>query len=167
MNHQDTEAQRAYLNDLSRRVIGLAMEVHRELGPGLLESAYEEALAYELTQASIRFVRQQDTPLLYKGTKLDCGYRLDLVVEGTLIVELKTVGELLPIHHAQLLTYLKLQRQPLGLLINFNVPVLKDGLKRVVSGDLFREERGGRTDWTHILGLLCVSVPLWFKSVLS
>ncbi len=167
MNHKDTEAQRTHLNDLSRRVIGLTMEVHRELGPGLLESAYEEALAYELTQSGLRFIRQQDTPLLYKGVKLDCGYRLDLVIEDELIVELKTVTELLPIHHAQLLTYLKLQRQSLGLLINFNVPVLKDGIRRVVVGDLFKDERDGKSDLRNLLGLLCASVPLWFKGVIS
>ena len=167
MNHKDTEAQRSHLNELSRRVIGLAMEVHRELGPGLLESAYEQALAYELTQAGLRFARQQDTPLLYKGVKLDCGYRLDLVIEGELLVELKTVAELLPIHHAQLLTYLKLQRQSLGLLVNFNVPVLKDGIRRVVAGDLFRDERDGKSDLRNLLGLPCASVPLWFQGLLS
>ena len=138
MNHKDTEAQRENLNELSHRVIGLCMEVHRELGPGLLESAYEEALAYEFTHAALTFARQREMPLLYKGVKLDCGYRLDFIVEGLLIIELKTVHELLPIHHAQLLTYLKLERSSLGLLINFNVPVLKDGVRRVVAGDLFK-----------------------------
>jgi GxxExxY protein len=167
MNHRDAEAQRKHLNELSGRVIGLAMEVHRELGPGLLESAYEEALAYELTQAGICFTRQQDTPLLYKGVKLDCGYRLDLVVEGELIVELKTVTELLPIHHAQVLTYLKLQGKSLGLLFNFNVPVLKDGIRRVVAGELFKAERTARSDPGHLLSLLCASVPLWFKGLFS
>ena len=138
MNHQDPETQRTKLNELSHRVIGLCMEVHRELGPGLLESTYEEALAYELTQAGLAFERQRDMPLLYKGVKLDCGYRLDFIVEGQLIVELKAVTELLPIHQAQLLTYLKLERRSLGLLINFNVPVLKDGIRRVAIGDLFK-----------------------------
>ena len=89
MNHKDTETQRSELNELSHRVIGLCIEVHRELGPGLLESAYEEALAYELTQAGLKYERQRDMPLLYKGVKLDCGYRLDFVVEGELILELK------------------------------------------------------------------------------
>ena len=131
MNHEDTEAQRSNLNELSNRVIGLCIEVHRELGPGLLESAYEEALAYELTHAGLKYERQRDMPLLYKGVKLDCGYRLDLVIEGELIIELKAATELLPVHHAQLLTYLKLERRSLGMLINFNVPILKNGIKRM------------------------------------
>lgn len=151
------------LNDLSYRVRGLCMEVHRELGPGLLESAYEEALAYELTQAGIAFQRQREAPLLYKGVKLDCGYRLDFVVEGQLIIGLKAVAEVLPIHRAQLLTYLKLERRSLGLLINFNTPVLKDGIHRVVAGDLFQNERHTRTDLGHLALLLCASVSLWFK----
>jgi GxxExxY protein len=118
--------------DFSRTVIGLAIEVHRELGPGLLESAYEECLAYELQQASIRFVRQDPVPITYKGLLLDCGYRLDLLVEDRLIVELKSVEELLPIFDAQVLTYMKLAKKSVGLLINFNVPILKMGLKRFV-----------------------------------
>ncbi len=126
------------LNTLSHRVIGLCLEVHRELGPGLLESAYEEALAHELRNAGMAFERQKETPLKYKGVDLNCGYRLDFVVEGRLIVELKAVTELLPIHHAQLLTYLRLERRHLGLLVNFNVPVLKDGLRRVAAGELFK-----------------------------
>ncbi|MDQ5977053.1 MAG: hypothetical protein QG602_25, partial [Verrucomicrobiota bacterium] len=108
MNHQDTEAQRKQLNDLGTWVIGLCIEVHRELGPGLLESAYEEALAYELTKAGLRFERQREMPLNYKGVKLNCGYRLDLIIEDELIIDLNAVNELLPVHHAQLLTYLKL-----------------------------------------------------------
>ena len=112
--------------------------MHRELGPGLLESAYEEALAYELSQAKLIFERQREVPLLYKGVVLDCDYRLDIIVENQLLLELKAVSELLPIHQAQLLTYLKLERLQLGLLINFNVPVLKDGIRRVVYGDLFK-----------------------------
>ncbi len=163
MNHEDTDTQRAKLNELSHRVIGLCMEVHRELGPGLLESAYEEALAYEFTQAGFAFERQREMPLPYKGVKLDCGYRLDFIVEGQLIIELKAVSELLPIHHAQLLTYLKLERRPLGLLINFNVPALKDGVRRVVSGDLFKQEKPTRTDLGHLALFLCASVSLWFK----
>jgi len=118
--------------DFSRTVIGLAIEVHRELGPGLLESAYEECLAYELQRASIRFVRQGPVPITYKGLLLDCGYRLDLLVEDRLIVELKSVEELLPIFDAQVLTYMKLAKKSVGLLINFNVPMLKMGLKRFV-----------------------------------
>jgi len=138
MNHKDTEAQRRKLNELSQRVIGLCIEVHRVLGPGLLESAYEAALAHELSLAGIQFQTQIDMPLKYKGIKLDCGYRLDFLIEGELIVELKAVQEVLPIHLAQLLTYLKLNGKPLGLLINFDVPLLKDGIHRVVIGDTFR-----------------------------
>jgi GxxExxY protein len=115
------------------------MEVHRTLGPGLLESAYEMALAHELTLGGLAFERQRPMPLKYKGILLDCGYRIDFVVEGKLIVEIKAVAEVLPIHQAQLLTYLKLEQKPLGLLINFNVTALKNGIKRVVRGELFRE----------------------------
>src|SRR5258708_38305609 len=113
MNHRDTEAQRIKLNDLSGKVIGLCIEIHRELGPGLLESAYEECLAYELSKAGLRFERQKPLPVRYKEVQLDCGYRLDFVVEDTLILELKAVPEILPIHEAQLLTYLKLDRKSL------------------------------------------------------
>ncbi len=139
MNHKDTESQRNHLNELSHQVIGLCIEIHRELGPGLLESAYEEALSFELRQAGLAFERQRDRPLAYKGVKLDCGYRLDFLVEHALILELKSVSEILPIHHAQLLTYLKLEQLALGLLVNFNSPILKDGIKRVVRGKLFSE----------------------------
>jgi GxxExxY protein len=128
---------------LSGRVIGACIEIHRELGPGLLESAYEECLAYELSRAGIRFERQRPLPVRYKEVQLDCGYRLDFVIEGELILELKAVTELHPIHEAQLLTYLKLDKKPLGLLINFNVPVLAKGIKRVVAGSLFADERHG------------------------
>jgi GxxExxY protein len=138
VHHGDTEARRTSLNHLCRRVLGLCINVHRELGPGLLESAYEEALAYELTQEQLNFLRQCEVPLRYKTVALDCGYRLDFLIEGELEVELKAVQELLPVHHAQVLTYLRLQRRPLGLLINFNVPVLKDGIRRIVFGDLFK-----------------------------
>ena len=106
----------------------------------MLESAYEEALAYELVRSDISFERQRETPLLYKGVPLHCGYRLDFFIEKSLILELKTVPDLLPIHHAQLLTYLKLERRTLGLLVNFNVPVLKEGIRRIVSGRLFHPE---------------------------
>ena len=109
----------------------------------MLESAYEECLAYELSNAGLRFERQRPLPVRYKEVKLDCGYRLDFVVEEALILELKAVTELHPIHEAQLLTYLKLDKKPLGLLINFNVPTLKQGVKRVACGDLFRPENGG------------------------
>jgi len=117
---------------LSHLVIGSAIEVHRELGPGLLESTYEECLAYELQRASLKIERQKPLPLVYKALQLDCGYRLDLLIEDLLIVEIKSVSELIPIFDAQVLTYLKLAKVPVGLLINFNVPVLKHGLKRLV-----------------------------------
>jgi GxxExxY protein len=145
MNHGDTESQKKHLNDLSGKVIGLCIEIHRELGPGLLESAYEECLAYELSKAGLRYERQRSLPVRYKEVQLDCGYRLDFVVEGALIVELKAITELQPIHEAQLLTYLKLDKKSLGLLINFNVPTLKQGVKRVVCGGLFKDETGGRS----------------------
>jgi GxxExxY protein len=118
--------------DFYHTVIGLAVDVHRELGPGLLESAYEECLAYELRQSLTRFVRQEPVPITYKGLQLECGYRLDLLIEDRLVVELKSVDELLPTFDAQLLTYMKLASKSVGLLINFNVPVLKMGLKRFV-----------------------------------
>src|SRR5437764_15046076 len=105
------ETERQRLNEVSRKVIGLCIEIHRELGPGLLESAYEECLAYELSKAGLRFERQRALPVRYKEVQLDCGYRLDLVIEDALIVELKAVTELHPIHEAQLLTYLKLEKK--------------------------------------------------------
>jgi GxxExxY protein len=117
---------------LSNRVIGCALEVHRELGPGLLESAYEQCLFYELGQAGIAAQHQLELPIRYKGVELDCGYRIDLFVEQQLIVELKCVERLLPIHEAQLLTYLKLSGAKVGLLMNFNERYLKDGIKRLV-----------------------------------
>lgn len=164
MNQKTDVAKKEKLNELSHRVLGLCLEVHRELGPGLLESAYEEALAHELTQAGISFTRQAEVPLRYKGASLSCGYRLDFVIDGELILELKAVTELLPVHHAQLLTYLKLERRALGLLINFNVPVLKDGIRRVVAGGLFKDEKHGRADLTRLITLLFASIPVWFRS---
>ncbi|MBL9136353.1 MAG: GxxExxY protein [Verrucomicrobiales bacterium] len=150
MYHRDTEAQRRGLNELTERVIGLSIEIHRELGPGLLESAYDECLAFEISRAGLSFRRQEPMPVRYKEVELDCGYRLDFVVENALILELKAVTQLLPIHDAQLLTYLRLSGKSLGLLINFNVPVLTRGVKRVVCGDLFREryvpQRHGGTE---------------------
>ena len=119
-------------DDLSHRVIGCAIEVHRALGPGLLESAYEQCLAHELTQNNIRFQFQHPQPVEYKGFHLDCGYRIDLLVEDMLILELKSVDKLTTIHEAQLLTYMKLAGVKTGLLINFNVTKLKDGIKRFV-----------------------------------
>ena len=138
MNHKDTEAKRKALNELSQRMIGLCIEIHRTLGPGLLESAYEAALAHELPLAGFAFERQIDMPLEYKGVKLDCAYRLDFLIACELIVELKAVQEVLLVHTAQLLTYLRLRGKPLGLLINFNVPTLREGIHRVVIGDTLR-----------------------------
>jgi GxxExxY protein len=117
---------------LSSRVIACAIEVHRHLGPGLLESAYEQCLAHELGLANIPFSVQHPVPVAYKGTHLDCGYRIDLLVDKKLIVELKSVHALAPIHEAQLLTYMKLSQASIGLLMNFNVQLLKDGIKRMV-----------------------------------
>jgi len=127
----DAEARR--LDEISDVVIGACIEIHQHLCPGLLESAYEECLCHELSVRGIPFERQKPLPVIYKSVRLDCGYRLDLIVDGKLIVELKAVEELLPIHEAQLLTYLKLANLPFGLLINFHVPVLKHGLKRIVN----------------------------------
>ena len=118
---------------MSKRIVGAAIEVHRQLGPGLLESAYEECLCYELRAQEILFERQKALPVVYKGMNLDCGYRLDILVENLVVVELKSVEKIEPIHEAQLLTYLKLADLWLGLLINFNVSVLKDGIKRKVN----------------------------------
>jgi GxxExxY protein len=121
------------INGLTEMIIGAAIEVHRQLGPGLLESAYEQCLCHELTLRSSNFQRQVPLPVSYKGILLDCGYRIDILVESLVVVELKTVDELHPIHEAQLLTYLKLLKAPVGLLINFQVPLLKDGLKRIAN----------------------------------
>ena len=121
------------INKLTGQVIGAAIEVHKILGPGLLESAYEECLCRELFLRKMSFERQVPLPIDYKGVKLDCGYRLDILVPDQLIVELKACEVLLPIHEAQLLTYLKLTGIKIGLLINFNVPVLKDGIKRLAN----------------------------------
>jgi GxxExxY protein len=118
---------------LSREIIGAAIEVHRRLGPGLLESAYEECLCLELTERNIQLERQKMLPVVYRGRELDCGYRLDLLVEGLVVVELKAVDCLEQIHSAQVLTYLKLSQLKLGMLINFNVPMLKAGIKRIVN----------------------------------
>ncbi len=121
-----------YEKDLTEQIIGAAIEVHRELGPGLLESAYEACLAREFSIRHLAFEQEKPLSLEYKGAHVDSGYRLDFMVAGKIIVELKTVDELQPIHEAQLLTYLKLTGCRVGLLINFNVPVLKQGIKRRV-----------------------------------
>src|SRR5215469_11047646 len=115
---------------LTERIIGFAIEVHRQLGPGLLESAYEECLCYELQENGLQFRRQVPLPVVYKSIRLDCGYRIDLLVDERVILELKTVERLISIHDAQLLTYLKLSGVRTGLLLNFNSPVLKDGIRR-------------------------------------
>jgi len=119
---------------LSREIIGAAIEVHRNLGPGLLESAYEQCLAHELASRSIPFELQKAMPVEYKGVKLDCGFRLDLLVGGAVVVEIKSVEELSPVHEAQVLTYLKLTGCRLGLLLNFNERRMADGIQRMVLG---------------------------------
>jgi GxxExxY protein len=119
-------------NDITREIIGAAIEVHKRLGPGLLESAYEECLLHELRLRNLSVDRQKGLPVVYKEVKLDCGYRLDLLVEGRVVVELKSVENLAPIHEAIILTYLRLSGQKTGLLISFNVTVLKDGVRRFI-----------------------------------
>ena len=117
---------------LSQRVIGCAIEVHRQTGPGLLESTYEQCLSYELRGQNIRHALQKEMPISYKGIALKCGYRVDVLIEDCLLIELKAVEKILPIHEAQLLTYMKLAGVKIGLLINFNEKLLKDGIKRFV-----------------------------------
>ena len=117
---------------LTDQVIGLAMEVHRQLGSGLLESAYEQCLCHELANANMGFERQKYIGIDYKGTRLNCGFRADLIVENKLLIELKAIERILPIHEAQLLTYVKLSEIGTGLILNFNTKVLKDGIKRMV-----------------------------------
>jgi GxxExxY protein len=119
-------------NELTHEIIGAAIEVHRALGPGLLESAYEECLRQELVLRELRFERQKPIPLVYKDARLDCGFRIDVLVEGRIVVELKSIAALAPIHEAIMLTYLRLSRCRLGLLINFNVQTLKDGVRRFI-----------------------------------
>ncbi|MEJ2431423.1 MAG: GxxExxY protein [Deltaproteobacteria bacterium] len=121
------------VNDLTGGVIGAAIEVHKALGPGLLESTYEECFCIELGLRNLPYERQKEIAITYKGVNLDCVYRLDIVISNQLIVELKACDSIQPIHEAQLLTYLKLSGIKVGLLINFNVPVLKEGIKRLVN----------------------------------
>lgn len=118
---------------LATSVVHAAFNVHRTLGPGLLESAYEQCLAIELSLAGIAFEREKVLPLVYRGRTIDTAYRLDLIVGGKLLVELKAIESIAPIHQAQLVTYLKLLELPLGLLINFNVPLIKDGIRRILN----------------------------------
>jgi GxxExxY protein len=120
------------LNRITEAVIGAAIQVHRELGPGLLESAYEACLAHELTERGVRFERQAPLPIYYRGVQLECGYRMDFLVESLVVVELKAIEKLLPIHEAQLISYLKLSKHRVGLLMNFHVRVLKEGIKRLI-----------------------------------
>ncbi|MCZ7582748.1 MAG: GxxExxY protein [Deltaproteobacteria bacterium] len=128
-NHRDTETQRDPLSD---KIIGAAIEVHRNLGPGLLESIYEQCLAHELEASGLTFQRQVEILVIYKGRRLDAVYRVDLVVDQEIIVELKCVERLLPIHEAQLLTYLRMTNLRKGLLLNFNIPTMRAGIKRMV-----------------------------------
>jgi len=120
-------------NEISEKIIGCAIQVHRELGPGLLESSYQECLYFELLQSGLFVEKQKALPLVYKEVKLECGYRLDLIVENKVIIEVKSVEMLNDIHLAQVLTYLKLSECKLGLLMNFNVVLLKSGIKRIVN----------------------------------
>jgi len=126
-----TESEK--LNQITEAIIGAAIEVHRALGPGLLESAYEACTAFEVAQRGLRVEEQKPLPVVYREVRLDCGYRLDLLVEEAVIVEIKAVERLMPIHQAQLLSYLKLSGCKVGLLINFNVEILKHGVRRVVN----------------------------------
>jgi len=128
--------QKEYLNKLSGIILDCSIEVHRNLGPGLLESVYEVCLCKELSLRGIKFQKQVSLPVNYKGEKLDVDYRIDLLVENEIIVELKSVEQMIPVYEAQLLTYLKLADKKLGLLINFNVPRLVDGFKRMLNGYL-------------------------------
>src|SRR5687767_13008306 len=129
----NVDPERERLDLLTEKIIGFAIDVHRALGPGLRESAYEECLCYELSQSRIAFTRQTPLPVTYKNVKLDCGYRMDVLVDNSVILEIKTVERLVGIHEAQLLSYLKLSGIRVGLLLNFHVPVLMNGLKRMVN----------------------------------
>ncbi len=125
---------RMHVNELSRAVIAAAMKVHSALGPGLLENAYKACLLYELRKAGIRAESEVTLPVVYDGVRIDLGYRLDILVEDVLIVELKSAEALTPVHQAQLMSYLKLSGRPVGLLINFKVAHLREGIKRIVNG---------------------------------
>ena len=132
MNHRDTEGTENSKDPVTAGIINAAIEVHRTLGPGLLESAYEECLCHELSLRHIPFERQVQLPVTYKSVKLDCGFRIDILIPGKLVIELKAVEQLQPVHDAQLLTYLKLSGIRTGLILNFNVPLLRDGIRRLV-----------------------------------
>jgi GxxExxY protein len=121
-------------NEIANKVIGLAIEVHSALGPGLLESAYQECLFYKIGKAGLKVEKEKPMPLVFEDVKLECGYRIDLLVENKLVIEIKSVESLNDVHLAQTLTYMKLGNYKLGLLINFNVALLKNGIRRVVNG---------------------------------
>lgn len=121
-----------HINQITEKIIGSAIEVQKQLGPGLLESAYEECLAHELILNDIEYIRQKPVPIIYKDIKLECGYRIDLLVENQVVVELKSVDAINPVYEAQILTYMKFAQKKIGLLMNFNVLRLKDGLKRYI-----------------------------------
>ncbi len=134
------------LNKITETIIGVAINIHRALGLGLLESAYEACMVYDLVQAGLKVDQQKPLPVVYRGVKLECSYRLDLIIEHEVIVEIKSIEKLLPIHKAQLMSYLKLSGCKVGLLINFNVEVLKSGIQRVVNNfpDSLRAQRSLR-----------------------
>ena len=132
--HMSEDDEKERLNSLSNCIIGAALRVHNELGPGMLESAYEACLMYELIDQGLNVERQKPVPVVYRGRRLDCGYRIDLLVEDALIVEVKAIERLEKVHSAQLRSHLRFSERKLGLLINFNVKSLRDGLKRIVNG---------------------------------
>ena len=123
-------------DEIAKAVIGLSIEVHKALGPGLLESTYKETLFYKINKAGLKVEKEKPMPLVFEEVKLDCGYRIDLLVENKLVIELKSVESLTDVHFAQTLTYLKLGNFKLGLLINFNVALVKNGIKRIINGNL-------------------------------
>jgi GxxExxY protein len=125
--------EKEQINQVTEKIIGAAINVHRALGPGLLESAYEACLAFELVETGLKIEQQKPIPVIYKRVRLDCGYRLDLLVNDIVIVEVKSVDQLMPIHEAQLLRYLKLSGCKVGLLVNFNVKMLKEGIRRLAN----------------------------------
>jgi GxxExxY protein len=140
----DVDPAAEHLNSITEKVIGCAIEVHRTIGPGLLESAYEKCLCYELSQHGMKFERQVPLPVVYKEVNLDCCYILDIIVEESVIIEVKAIERILPIHEAQLLSYLRMLDKRVGLLLNFHSAILKYGIKRIVN------------DFSY----LCVSAPL-------
>lgn len=129
----DPESIGVRINSITEKVIGCAIEVHRSIGPGLLESAYEECLCYELSQCGLSFERQVPLPVVYKAIKLDCGYILDIIVEELVILEVKAVERIMPIHEAQLLSYLRMLDKRVGLILNFHMSIMKNGVKRIVN----------------------------------